>query len=148
MNEYMLLMKGDDSQTASPEDMQQRMQGWVEEMRKVSGRGVRKYQTLDEAVNRMQEANPHLSKEQAEGDTHRVHPGNRPSNTLLFSDLTPATLGQLIALYEHKVLVEATIWGINPFDQYGVELGKNLVGTLAESKNLSTQHLQKILQNP
>ena len=89
-----------------------------------------------------------FSKEQAEGDTHRVHPGNRPSNTLLFSDLTPATLGQLIALYEHKVLVEATIWGINPFDQYGVELGKNLVGTLAESKNLSTQHLQKILQNP
>jgi glucose-6-phosphate isomerase len=89
-----------------------------------------------------------FSKEQAEGDMHRVHPGNRPSNTLVFSDLTPATLGQLIALYEHKVLVEATVWGINPFDQYGVELGKKLASTLAESRNPSTQHLQRKLQNP
>jgi glucose-6-phosphate isomerase len=86
-----------------------------------------------------------FSKQQAEGDMHRVHPGNRPSNTLLFSELTPATLGQLIALYEHKVLVEATIWGINPFDQYGVELGKSLAGTLSESKNPSTRQLQNKL---
>jgi glucose-6-phosphate isomerase len=86
-----------------------------------------------------------FSKQQAEGDMQRVHPGNRPSNTLLFSELTPATLGQLIALYEHKVLVEATIWGINPFDQYGVELGKSLAGTLSESKNPSTRQLQNKL---
>jgi len=59
---------------------------------------------------------------------HRVHPGNRPSNTILMKQLTPNTLGQLIALYEHKVFVEGVIWGINSFDQYGVELGKRLAG--------------------
>jgi len=58
---------------------------------------------------------------------HKTHPGNRPSNTLIFEQLTPSTLGQLIALYEHKVFVEGVIWGINSFDQYGVELGKRLV---------------------
>jgi len=57
---------------------------------------------------------------------HRVHPGNRPSNTILMKRLTPSSLGQLIALYEHKVFVEGQIWGINPFDQFGVELGKRL----------------------
>ncbi len=60
--------------------------------------------------------------------SHRVHPGNRPSNTILMKQLTPNTLGQLIALYEHKVFVEGVIWGINSFDQYGVELGKRLAG--------------------
>jgi glucose-6-phosphate isomerase len=57
---------------------------------------------------------------------HKTHPGNRPSNTLLFEKLTPEVLGQLIALYEHKVYVEGVIWGINSFDQWGVELGKKL----------------------
>ena len=57
---------------------------------------------------------------------HRRHPGNRPSNLILMNRLTPSTLGQLIALYEHKVYVESVIWGINAFDQYGVELGKRL----------------------
>ena len=57
---------------------------------------------------------------------HKTHPGNRPSNTLLFAKLTPEVLGQLIALYEHKVYVEGVIWGINSFDQWGVELGKKL----------------------
>jgi glucose-6-phosphate isomerase len=60
--------------------------------------------------------------------SHRVHPGNRPSNTILMKHLTPNTLGQLIALYEHKVFVEGVIWGVNSFDQYGVELGKRLAG--------------------
>ncbi len=55
---------------------------------------------------------------------HKSYPGNQPSTTLLISELTPYSLGQLIALYEHKVFVMATIWGINPFDQWGVELGK------------------------
>jgi glucose-6-phosphate isomerase len=55
---------------------------------------------------------------------HRVMDGNRPSNSILAHKLTPATLGQLIALYEHKVFVQACIWNINPFDQWGVELGK------------------------
>jgi len=53
-------------------------------------------------------------------------PGNRPSTTLLLEALTPRSLGALIALYEHRVLVQATLWGINPFDQYGVELGKTM----------------------
>jgi glucose-6-phosphate isomerase len=54
----------------------------------------------------------------------KVHPGNRPSNILLMKQLTPHSLGSLIALYEHKVFVQSVIWGINPFDQWGVELGK------------------------
>jgi len=62
---------------------------------------------------------------------HKVHPGNRPSNTILFEQLTPETLGQLIAMYEHKVFVEGVIWGINSFDQFGVELGKRLANSLA-----------------
>jgi len=57
---------------------------------------------------------------------HRTFPGDRPSTTILFRRLDPASLGRLIALYEHKVFVQATIWGINPFDQWGVELGKSL----------------------
>lgn len=57
---------------------------------------------------------------------HRVFPGNRPSNTILMDALTPATLGALIALYEHKVFVQGIVWGINSFDQWGVELGKVL----------------------
>ena len=57
---------------------------------------------------------------------HRTFEGNRPSNTLLAERLTPATLGALVALYEHSVYTQAAIWNINPFDQWGVELGKAL----------------------
>ena len=67
-----------------------------------------------------------LSLQQANGDRHRVHAGNRPSNTIVLPALTPNALGQLIAVYEHKVFVEGVIWGINSFDQWGVELGKKL----------------------
>lgn len=62
---------------------------------------------------------------------HKVHPGNRPSTLILFPRLGPKTLGRLIALYEHKVFTESVIWGINAFDQWGVELGKKLADTLA-----------------
>jgi glucose-6-phosphate isomerase len=55
---------------------------------------------------------------------HKVMPGNRPSTTILAAKLTPATLGQLIAFYEHVTFVEGVIWGIDSFDQWGVELGK------------------------
>ncbi|MFE7420350.1 glucose-6-phosphate isomerase [Rhodococcus sp. NPDC057529] len=55
---------------------------------------------------------------------HKVMPGNRPSTTILGSRLTPSTLGQLIALYEHQVFVQGVVWGIDSFDQWGVELGK------------------------
>ncbi|MEA3545402.1 MAG: glucose-6-phosphate isomerase, partial [Thermodesulfobacteriota bacterium] len=57
---------------------------------------------------------------------HKVFPGNRPSSSFLFQKLTPYTLGSLIALYEHKIFTQGAIWNINPFDQWGVELGKQL----------------------
>ena len=61
---------------------------------------------------------------------HRTFPGNRPSTTLLLDRLTPATLGALIALYEHRVFTSGAVWGINSFDQWGVELGKALASDL------------------
>ncbi|MCY0388130.1 glucose-6-phosphate isomerase [Robbsia sp. Bb-Pol-6] len=80
----------------------------LEEARKVAGPGK-------------EDLAPHLS-----------FPGNRPSTTILLDALTPAALGALIALYEQKVLVQAAIWNINPFDQYGVELGK-VLGKVVEA---------------
>jgi len=62
----------------------------------------------------------------AEQVPHRTFPGNRPSNTFLVEKLTPYTLGQLVALYEHKVFTQGTVWHIDSFDQWGVELGKKL----------------------
>jgi glucose-6-phosphate isomerase len=61
---------------------------------------------------------------------HKVFPGNKPTNTLLFDRLDPRTLGMLIALYEHKVFVQGVVWNINSFDQWGVELGKQLAGKI------------------
>jgi glucose-6-phosphate isomerase len=62
---------------------------------------------------------------------HRTFEGNRPSNTILAAELTPATLGRLVALYEHRVFVQGSIWRINSFDQWGVELGKALASRIA-----------------
>jgi len=62
---------------------------------------------------------------------HRTFEGNRPSNTILAEALTPAALGRLVALYEHKVFVQGSVWRINSFDQWGVELGKALAGRIA-----------------
>ena len=62
---------------------------------------------------------------------HRTFPGDRPTNTLVADRLDPATLGALIALYEHKVFVQGAIWGVNSFDQWGVELGKVLAKRIA-----------------
>jgi glucose-6-phosphate isomerase len=81
---------------------------------------------------------------------HKVFPGNRPSNTIMVKRLTPATLGALIAAYEHKVFVQGTIWDINSFDQWGVELGKQLAnrilldlqqGRASETHDASTRGL-------
>ncbi len=86
---------------------------------------------------------------------HRVFAGNRPSTTLLYKRLTPYVLGQIIALYEHRVFVEGVILGINSYDQWGVELGKELAVALApvmsgeedaSSKDGSTQMLVKYLR--
>jgi glucose-6-phosphate isomerase len=62
---------------------------------------------------------------------HKVMPGNRPSSTILAPRLTPSVLGQLVAFYEHTVLVEGTVWDIDSFDQWGVELGKVMARQLA-----------------
>ena len=68
-------------------------------------------------------------KDEAESERlapHRVFTGNRPSITIAYRMLDPQTLGRIIALYEHRVFTEAAIWNINAFDQWGVELGKEL----------------------
>ena len=65
-----------------------------------------------------------------EGQQHRYYPGNKPSNTLLLKELSPKNFGALIALYEHKVFVQGSIWNINSFDQWGVELGKKMANEL------------------
>jgi glucose-6-phosphate isomerase len=57
---------------------------------------------------------------------HRTFPGNRPSTTIMAPALTPSVLGQLVALYEHQVFTQGVVWGVNSFDQWGVELGKEL----------------------
>jgi glucose-6-phosphate isomerase len=64
------------------------------------------------------------------GEPHRDFPGNRPSMTLLLERLTPRSLGALLALYEHRVFTSGVLWGIDSFDQWGVELGKVLTGGL------------------
>ena len=64
---------------------------------------------------------------------HKTFPGDRPSNMLLYRRLDPSVLGQLIALYEHKVFVQGVIWNVNSFDQWGVELGKQLASGLVDA---------------
>ena len=80
----------------------------------------------------LQESAPTASKslDAATVARHRSFPGNRPSTTLVLDALTPASLGALIALYEQRVFVSGALWGINSFDQWGVELGKALCGAL------------------
>jgi glucose-6-phosphate isomerase len=87
---------------------------------------------------------------------HKAMPGNRPSNTLLLEQLTPQTLGALVALYEHKVFCQGMIWDINPFDQWGVELGKvlgeNIYKQIAGAEDVnavdaSTNNLTKIYKS-
>ena len=65
-------------------------------------------------------------------EPYRVHKGNNPSTTIVFEKLKPETLGQLIAMYEHKTFTEGVIWGIDSFDQWGVELGKKVASSLSK----------------
>lgn len=85
--------------------------------------------------------------EQADGNPHRVFTGNRPSTTLILDRLDPYHLGMLIALYEHKIFVQGVIWNINSFDQFGVELGKEMAGTIekggAGNSDASTAALRR-----
>ncbi|KAF1704860.1 glucose-6-phosphate isomerase [Pseudoxanthomonas suwonensis] len=71
-----------------------------------------------------------LANGQSSEDPHRAYPGGRPSTTIVLDSLTPASLGALLAMYEHSVYVQSVAWGINAFDQFGVELGKQVANTL------------------
>ena len=84
-----------------------------------------KGKTADEA--RADLKNSGLGKDEIERLVpHKVFEGNRPTNSIVLRKLTPRTLGSLIAMYEHKIFVQGIIWRINSFDQWGVELGKQL----------------------
>ena len=84
---------------------------------------------MEETAESLKEEN--LSLEQQERLLpHKTFPGNRPSKTLLINKLTPKALGSLVALYEHKIFVQGIIWKINSFDQWGVELGKQLANVI------------------
>jgi len=86
-----------------------------------------------------EEARAELAAQGLAGDAlerlvpHKVFPGNRPTTSILFDRLTPRTLGRLVALYEHKVFVQGVIWDVNSFDQWGVELGKQLALGILDS---------------
>lgn len=78
---------------------------------------------------------------------HKAFPGNRPSNTFMLEKLTPRALGRLIALYEHKIFVQGVIWNVYSFDQWGVELGKQLAkAVLPELSGQSGEHDSSTLQ--
>ena len=89
----------------------------------------------------------------ATGDPHRDCPGNRPSTTIVLPSLEPAALGALVALYEHKVYAQGVLWGVNPFDQFGVELGKAIAGRIltafsapGEPLHPATSHLLGVIR--
>ncbi|MBV2129388.1 glucose-6-phosphate isomerase [Arsukibacterium indicum] len=82
-----------------------------------------------------------MSEQQAKAlAPHKVSPGNKPSNTLLLPELSPYYLGALIALYEHKVFCQGAIWQLNSFDQWGVELGKQLSGPIYQTLTGNDSH--------
>ncbi len=85
-----------------------------------------------------------LSEDKIEELTsHKIFEGNRPSNTILLNKITPYTLGMMIAMYEHKIFVQGVIWDVNPYDQWGVELGKQLAKKIQpelKSDELATEH--------
>ena len=83
--------------------------------------------TLEEAERELA-ALPHDSRTALA--PHKTFPGNRPTNSILYDRLTPRALGSLIAMYEHKIFVQGVVWGINSYDQMGVELGKQLAGVI------------------
>jgi glucose-6-phosphate isomerase len=70
---------------------------------------------------------------------HKVFEGNHPSNAILLQKLTPHTLGMLVALYEHKIFVQGVIWNLNSYDQWGVELGKQLASRILPELHADAQ---------
>ncbi|MEX0582722.1 MAG: glucose-6-phosphate isomerase [Sneathiella sp.] len=84
--------------------------------------------TVEQVIEILQDKG--ASDERVNQSIHQTFPGSRPSTTLLYRKLDPRTLGRIIALYEHRVFVEGAVWGVNSFDQWGVELGKELAAHL------------------
>jgi glucose-6-phosphate isomerase len=88
--------------------------------------------TTEQALAELRQTNPEIADARFLAH-HKTFAGNKPSNMLLMDKLSPQNLGALIALYEHKIFVQGILWGINSFDQWGVELGKQLaIGLLQE----------------
>jgi glucose-6-phosphate isomerase len=73
---------------------------------------------------------------------HKTIPGNKPSNVLFFKTMSPFNLGMLLALYEHKIFIQGIIWNINSFDQWGVELGKELLPTILRDLSADAEQTQ------
>jgi glucose-6-phosphate isomerase len=90
--------------------------------------------TLAEVENELAEAG-FASDEISRLARHKTMKGNTPSNTLLLEEMTPENLGALLALYEHKIFVQGVIWQLNSFDQWGVELGKQLGNSILSAMN-------------
>ena len=108
------------------------------------------YGTLSKGVTNHQELWANLLSQpmalavgKDDADPARYFPGNRPSSTLVLKDLSPESIGKLLSFYEARTVFEAFIWNINPFDQFGVELGKNLAGSIRKemaAKNQDSTH--------
>ncbi len=85
-----------------------------------------------------------LAEGQSHSDRSRFFPGNRPSSTIIIDDLSPESVGRLISFYEAKTVFEAFLWNVNPFDQFGVQLGKTIAGTVREhiaSRNAEKEYV-------
>lgn len=132
---------------------------WVEEHAMLLANCLAQRQTLLRGTSFDADHAALLAQGMPEGDAqwlarHRHHRGGRPSTLIVLPRLTPYALGALLALYEHKIFVQALIWGINPFDQWGVEAGKKMASgilqelhgePLAASHDLSTRHWISVL---
>ncbi len=108
------------------------------------------YRTLSKGVTNHQELWANLLSQpmalatgKEDADPARCFPGNRPSSTLILKDLSPESVGKLLSFYEARTVFEAFVWGINPFDQFGVELGKVLAGEIRKemaARNQDSAH--------
>ena len=76
---------------------------------------------------------------------YKVFDGNKPTNTIFINQLTPESLGKLIAMYEHKIFVQGVVWNVFSYDQFGVELGKQLAGKILKEFEISTKHDLRLL---
>ncbi len=100
-------------------------------------------QQLMQVSNCLAQSEALMLGQQDSGDLNRKFAGNTPSSTILYDELSPKVLGMLLAIYEHKTFVEATLWNINPFDQWGVELGKKLAKQIIQELSAADPKAQK-----